>query len=244
MSVGILALAVLVVLPGLWFLLPFGLRHLQTYALRATCRNARAIVLTYDDGPSRSVSVPLLDLLSEEKATATFFVLGRNAGESPDLIARLKADGHEIANHTQNHSNAWKTAPWTSISDTKAGRDTLRGLGVQTDLFRPTYGKTTLASLYYQLRDRVRFAFWTVDTRDSWDRRPIREVLDEIDENGGGVVLMHDFDTPKRGPDKDEHLTYLLNMTRAIIRHARENDLTLCRFSDLTARDTLVEAKT
>jgi len=233
MLVGFLILAVLLFALILWFLVPYGLRTIQTRRLRTACRKARAIVLTYDDGPSSDVSAPLIGVLDQQNVPATFFVLGRNAQARPELIASLQQGGHEIANHTQAHTNAWKVAPWVSNRDIHAGADTLRKLGVTTDLFRPTYGKTTLASVWYQLRHRVRFAYWTVDTRDSWDRRPVQDVLDEIQENGGGVILMHDFDRPQRGPAPDDHLSYVLNTTQAIIAFARKNNMNLCRFGDL-----------
>ena len=71
-----------------WFLLPFALRKLETRRLGDMCRARNAIVLTYDDGPAPGVSDVLLDVLQEENAPATFFVIGRNAQDNPTLISR------------------------------------------------------------------------------------------------------------------------------------------------------------
>ncbi|MCL2820498.1 MAG: polysaccharide deacetylase [Oscillospiraceae bacterium] len=58
--------------------------------------------LTFDDGPSRSVTAGILDLLAEEDIKATFFVINRV--EVEDLYERIIAEGHEIANHSYTHN--------------------------------------------------------------------------------------------------------------------------------------------
>ncbi|MFK7751194.1 MAG: polysaccharide deacetylase family protein [Sedimentitalea sp.] len=235
MSTGILTLIVLLCGLGLWFLAPFALRKLETQRLDRLCRQNRAVVLTYDDGPTQGVSDEVLEVLAEQNAPATFFVIGRQAVEQPDLITRLQQGGHEVANHTHAHSNAWKVPPWTANRDIAAGQKTLAKLGVTSRVFRPPYGKTTLASLVFRVLNRLRFAYWTIDTQDSWDRRPIPDILAEIERNGGGVILMHDFGQPRRGPEPQEHLDYVLKATREIINFARKNNMELQRFSDLAS---------
>ena len=59
--------------------------------------------LTFDDGPSKTVTPLLLDLLKQENIKATFFVLGNRAKSNPDLIKREFEEGHYIANHGYTH---------------------------------------------------------------------------------------------------------------------------------------------
>ena len=59
--------------------------------------------LTFDDGPSKSVTPMLLDLLKQENIKVTFFVLGSRAELNPDLIRREYNEGHYIANHGYSH---------------------------------------------------------------------------------------------------------------------------------------------
>lgn len=233
MTLTVITVVVLGLCCCAWYLVPFGLRKIETRRLQRLCRDQRAIVLTYDDGPAPNVSAPLAALLKAEDVPATFFVIGSNAVDEPDMVRSLQQDGHEVANHTFNHTNAWRVAPWVSNRDISAGGETLRKLGIETTLFRPPFGKSTLAGLAHRLRNGLRYAYWTVDTRDSWDRRPVADVLAEIDKKQGGVILMHDFEIPKRGPDPEQHLDYVLNATREIIDFARQNNMRLCRFSDL-----------
>jgi peptidoglycan/xylan/chitin deacetylase (PgdA/CDA1 family) len=58
--------------------------------------------LTFDDGPGPSTPA-VLDALREAKARATFFVLGRQVERHPDLVRRIVAEGHELANHGYDH---------------------------------------------------------------------------------------------------------------------------------------------
>jgi peptidoglycan-N-acetylglucosamine deacetylase len=231
--VTVLALTLLAVL--LWFGAGVAYRRWMSGKLAKLCAEKRAIVLTYDDGPSGSVSAAVAEALKRNGAPATFFMIGAEAESRPAMLAQLQSDGHEIASHTQNHGNAWKTGPLAGMRDMILGQQTLARLGVKTNSFRPPFGKSTAGTLLLGLMRGIRFAFWTVDTQDSWDRRPIADILDEIASKGGGVVLMHDFDLPRRGPALEMHPAYVIEVTEAVIAFAREKDFKLMRFGDLCA---------
>lgn len=244
MLVVLLILTLSLLLTGvLWFALPFALRLIETRRLRTLCAQKRAIVLTYDDGPSQTVSPALAALLAERQVPATFFLLGGNAAAHPETVRKLHQDGHEIGSHTRDHSNAWKTSPGRALRDVQSGRAILNDLGVPTRLFRPPFGKTTLANLVQRLTSRLRFAYWTVDSRDSWDRRRVEDILSEIEAQGGGVVLMHDFDVPRRGHDPAAHHDYVLHLTEALVDFAKEKGFTCMRFGDLFSGSTGVGAR-
>jgi peptidoglycan/xylan/chitin deacetylase (PgdA/CDA1 family) len=59
----------------------------------------KVVALTIDDGPHRAITPRVLDLLRERGVHATFFVLGDNIAGHEDLLARMRAEGHEIGNH-------------------------------------------------------------------------------------------------------------------------------------------------
>ena len=63
------------------------------------------VALTFDDGPSEWTA-PILDLLAEHRAHATFFLIGSLIGGRPEIVERMQAEGHEIANHTWSASFA------------------------------------------------------------------------------------------------------------------------------------------
>ena len=63
----------------------------------------RRVFLTFDDGPSKSVTIPILDILKQNNVKATFFVLGSNAERYPEIVKRAYQEGHYIANHSFTH---------------------------------------------------------------------------------------------------------------------------------------------
>jgi len=195
------------------------------------CRAAKVIVLSYDDGPGPQTTPQLLKLLADRGICATFFPLGSNAKTRPELAARMIAQGHEVGSHTFDHTNAWKTGPRSAAQDRDRGIAHVSGIGGEGRLFRPPYGKLTLVGLVAAWRRGLRLAWWTIDSRDSWQRRSAGEVLANIDAAGGGVVLMHDADTYERSGSG--HPDYVVDLTRCIIDHAQANGYHLIRLGDL-----------
>src|SRR5215472_16839972 len=63
------------------------------------------IAMTFDDGPSATLTPKLLDLLAAHHIKATFFVIGENVAEHPEIVARAAREGHEIGNHSWSHPN-------------------------------------------------------------------------------------------------------------------------------------------
>lgn len=85
--------------------------------------NEKRVFLTFDDGPTKSVTPFILDLLKQENIKATFFVLGNKAKSNSDLIKREFEEGHYIANHgyTHKYSQIYQN-PQTVLDEYKIGR--------------------------------------------------------------------------------------------------------------------------
>lgn len=66
-------------------------------------REDKVAYLTFDDGPTPSITPAILDILSKEGVKATFFVIGSNAERHPDLVGRIYQEGHGIGNHSYSH---------------------------------------------------------------------------------------------------------------------------------------------
>lgn len=60
--------------------------------------------LTFDDGPTPAITNAILDILADENVKATFFVIGNQAAEHPEIIRRQYEEGHGIGNHSYTHS--------------------------------------------------------------------------------------------------------------------------------------------
>ncbi|MFK7804660.1 MAG: polysaccharide deacetylase family protein [Anaerolineae bacterium] len=64
----------------------------------------KLVALTIDDGPHPTITPLILDLLKENQVKATFFLVGKNVKEHPDIVGRIVNEGHEIGNHTFDHN--------------------------------------------------------------------------------------------------------------------------------------------
>ena len=60
-------------------------------------------MLTFDDGPLPPYTNRVLDMLAENCVKANYFLVGRMARGYPDLARRIRAEGHTIGTHSENH---------------------------------------------------------------------------------------------------------------------------------------------
>ena len=74
-------------------------------AVAAQAADKPLIGLTFDDGPSPQRTAFVLDVLKQKGVKATFFLEGSHAQQYPDLVRRIKAEGHVIGNHSWDHAN-------------------------------------------------------------------------------------------------------------------------------------------
>jgi len=200
--------------PGLW-------RYYRMNRIRRELVKNRTLVLTYDDGPSL-LTPQLLDLLQSAGARATFFLLGRNAAQHPEIIERMVREGHDAACHTDQHLNAWKTLPGKAIADINAGYQRLSPWVQPNGMFRPPYGKMTFPT-YRSLRRRgASVWWWTIDSGDTHEVLPsVSAVAERVQREGGGIVLMHDLDRTQ--PRND----FVLELTAKLLDVAHRESLNI-----------------
>src|SRR6186713_1076398 len=102
------------------------------------------IALTFDDGPNATLTPKLLDLLAARHLKATFFVVGQNAADHPEILKRAVREGHEIANHSWSHPNLGKMSDEAVRRELRRTDETINAaIGVRPTLFRPPYGSIT-----------------------------------------------------------------------------------------------------
>lgn len=218
----------MLILLAVGYFSPYGIRLIQQRRLRVVCGRKGILVLSYDDGPSRITTVRLLDLLSQLEAKATFFLVGKHVKDCPEVVKRLKADGHELASHSFQHLNAWKVSPWRSVRDVQQGFAALSTQQIDVRLFRPPYGKVNLLTWMATICRGIRFAWWTVVSGDTYAQLPDPvSIVRAVENEGGGIVLMHDFE------HGEEHLTYVLDLTRRLLETARSRGWKVCTQGEL-----------
>jgi peptidoglycan/xylan/chitin deacetylase (PgdA/CDA1 family) len=221
---------------GSWFGVPHLERRLVTRRLRALCRTHRWICLTFDDGPSASLTPLLLDRLREHEIKASFFVLGKHAQEQPALVEAIIAAGHDVGGHSLAHLNAWKTLPGAHCRDIEEGQRVVRFLGGDAHLCRAPYGKRSLASWLLMKRLGLKSAWWTIDPKDAM-HVPLhqRAVLQRVKRAGGGVVLLHDRRLRPAGDAAFKHGDYVLSLIDKFARLAATERYRFVRISEILA---------
>lgn len=161
----------------------------------------KRIALTFDDGPHYKYTEEILDILSSEGISATFFTVGSNAERFPELIERELLDGHEVANHTYSHKNISKLTNEEIKNEIKSCEEILsEHEGYQPRLFRPVEGYATEESCKLIEELGYDVILWSVDTRD-WAHSSVDNIVNNVLNNSvdGSIVLFHDFvsgDTP------------------------------------------------
>jgi peptidoglycan/xylan/chitin deacetylase (PgdA/CDA1 family) len=210
---------------------PYAFRKVQESNLRRRCQAAKALVLTYDDGPGPVATTALLDLLAQYQAKATFFVIGKQAQSNPELTQRIVSEGHELASHSYAHLNAWKVSPWSSLNDVTQGFKSLSQLNIAFSLFRPPYGKINLLTWLATIAGGYRLGWWTVVSGDTYPSLPDPStIVQAVEAAGGGVVLMHDMDS------SEDRNAYVQEVTRRLLEAARTAGRTVCTQSELLNR--------
>lgn len=174
--------------------------------IRCGSRDGHSVALSFDDGPDPDLTPRVLDVLKRHQTRATFFVIGRHAEAHPDLIRRMAAEGHQIANHSYGHSRFLNLRFRKAMrADIVHGVEVLRRLcpSVSPTLYRPPMGlkNPTLARLQKQLHLRV--VAWSLHARDTHGGSAGKisaRVLKRI--RGGDIVVFHDgHDLPGRRRD-------------------------------------------
>jgi peptidoglycan/xylan/chitin deacetylase (PgdA/CDA1 family) len=155
--------------------------------------------MTFDDGP-RPWTMDLLDSLRQRNIKATFFVVGRSVATYPDVVQRIVAEGHEIANHTWSHPKNMARMPQRIVrKELQACHDIiLKYTGVAPRVFRPPGGSFTSAQSrwIYDEWDYVNI-MWSVDPLD-WKRPGADVIRDRVVQGAhdGAIILAHDLHQP------------------------------------------------
>jgi len=154
------------------------------------------IAMTFDDGPSAALTPKLLDLLAAHHIKATFFVIGENVAEHPDIVARAAREGHEIANHSWSHPNLAKMSDEGVRRQLRQTDEAIKSAtGTRPTLLRPPYGSITEREKRW-IHDEFGYqiVLWDVDPYD-WKRPGPAVVRNRIlqETRPGSIVLSHDI---------------------------------------------------
>lgn len=148
----------------------------------------RVLYLTFDDGPIPEVTPWVLEQLEQYKAKGSFFMVGENAENNPDLLHRVRREGHVVGSHTYHHLNGWKT---DDIPYFHNARRCARITG--SELFRPPYGRLRPKQARF-LQRHYDIVMWDILSGDFDPSITAQQCLRNVTTKAGpgSIVVFHD----------------------------------------------------
>lgn len=151
-------------------------------------RNKKTIFLTFDDGPIPIVTPWVIKTLKKFEAKATFFCIGDNIKKHPEIFEQLKAEGHQIGNHTFNHLKGWSTNDQIYFDNFQKCQAL-----TNTNLFRPPHGRIKRSQIKI-LKEQTQIIMWDVLSGDfdpsvSPDKC-LKNTLKHTE--NGSIIVFHD----------------------------------------------------
>jgi len=150
--------------------------------------NDRKIFLTFDDGPTPSITNRALDILKEYRIKATFFCLGKQVEENPLLFQRIIDEGHAVGNHSYSHLKGWTTKNEQYLEDVRKGEAIIK-----SNLFRPPYGKIKRSQVNL-LNPQTKIILWDVLPGDFSPSNNVEKIISNTLEavESGSIIVLHD----------------------------------------------------
>lgn len=161
--------------------------------------NKPMIAFTFDDGPSQYTQ-QIMSEFEKYNGRATFFMLGQNVDQHPDVVKDMQKRGFELGNHSWDHSmgiGANASLNQQEVSDeVYMTQDAIYKLtGQEPHYFRPPYGAVSKRLLN---ANYLGYAFWDIDSKD-WSSKNVDAIYKEVmhaTKKGNIVVLLHDIYDP------------------------------------------------
>jgi len=175
----------------------------SSYVIRRYARTPKTLALTFDDGPDPTYTPQILKILRDNGVNASFFVIGQNVENHPDLVRRIWEEGNDIGNHTFTHPDLSRTSAVRTDLELNATQRAIESiLGRGTTLFRPPYAADAEPQTSDEILPLVRaerLHYLTIgelidptdwDTAHTNAERIVQYVLTH--RNDGNVILLHD----------------------------------------------------
>lgn len=191
----------------------FG-KYVWSFSMKSS--QQKTIYLTFDDGPTPEITEWTLNTLKDYNAKATFFCIGKNVKNHPDIFKWVVEDGHYIGNHTYNHLNGWKTDNAIYLENVLEAKKNIETSVANLDpsllthdsklLFRPPYGKIRSSQTKQLIKKGYKIIMWDVLSADFDQSISSKKCLNNVLKNtkNGSIIVFHD------SVKAEKHLKFVL----------------------------------
>lgn len=204
--------------------------------------HGKEVFLTFDDGPSRNNTPKILEILKKNNVKGTFFVVGKNAEQNPDIIKALYDNGMSIVAHSHTHDYSIYRDANTYMMDLNKCNEVIRTIINDEPLpfIRFPGGSSNrmgstmeMKKIRMSLREKeLSYVDWNVSSADA--ARPtvamsiIKEnVISQCRNLDFAVVLMHDSSVKTTTVEALPH----------IINYLKDQGYVFRTFKDITAKE-------
>ncbi len=157
------------------------------------------LYLTFDDGPTPEITHWVLDTLKNFEAKATFFCIGKNIENHPDIFQNIMEQRHSIGNHTYNHVKGWRTSTKDYLANIENAQEIINSQiknrqSSIANLFRPPYGQIRPKQAKALSKLDYKVVMWNVLSFD-WDQAiSPKDCLNKVIHNSskGSIIVFHD----------------------------------------------------
>ena len=155
----------------------------------------KVVALTFDDGPTPDKTNQILQILAEEQIPATFFLIGQEVQQHPQLVRQILAAGHQVGNHSFSHQRMIFKSPAFVAGEIEQTDKLLRDSGVDGVIyFRPPYGKKLLVLPWYLMKHHRVSVTWDVAPENFPKIAKDPQVLVDYtvqQTKPGSIILLH-----------------------------------------------------
>lgn len=158
----------------------------------------KVLYLTFDDGPTPEITEWTLNELKKYKAKATFFCIGKNIGEHPEIFQKIIEENHAVGNHTNNHLNGWKTKTAAYLQNIEESEKYFEEYETKRandqKLFRPPYGRLSFSQSKKIRKMGYKIIMWDVLSADFDPKTSNEKCLENVIRNieNGSIIVFHD----------------------------------------------------
>lgn len=149
----------------------------------------KVLYITFDDGPHPIATKFVLQQLQQYHAKASFFCIGKNVAEHPNIYQDILNEGHTIGNHTQNHVNGFKTSSKDYLQNVLEAKKY-----INSSLFRPPYGKILPFQASLLQKAGFKIIMWDVLSGDFDTKITGNECTQNVllQATNGSIIVFHD----------------------------------------------------